>query len=462
MNDLHNRFRSLDDIPAPDLWREAENRAQALNQRGVRTLSWTLIALMLLLALALSSAVLIGSGIVKLPALVNESASPFPTADALPSESAAPVETSRPATWTAVGSMIDARVDFTATVLPDGKVLVVGGDRGSSANPRALASAELYDLATGTWTATGSMLNGRYRQTATLLPNGKVLVAGGNVGSGAQLGAGCCLATAELYDPSTGTWTPTGSMIDARVAHSATLLLDGTVLVAGGDGALINGLTPGAEVYDPISGSWSATGPMIARGSARFAHTAVLLPDGNVFVVGGTNANAAPELYDHISRSWSSVACPVGIPFAEGRCDEPVGLRTATLLPSGQVLVTGGDLAALIYDVGSGTWMPTGKMIAGGFTATGLPDGRVLLVGGVTGGFPYFSALSSAELYDPTTGAWTATANMVEGRYGQIAVLLPDGRVLVMGGSGSDAIDPATNEYATAHLASAELYDPGS
>ena len=152
-------------------------------------------------------------------------------------------------TWTATGSLATARDDHTATLLPNGKVLVAGGYDGSG----TLASAELYDPASGTWTATGSLATARYRHTATLLPNGKVLVAGGSDNSGA-------LASAELYDPASGTWTATGSLATARDCHTATLLPNGKVLVAGGfDGS---GSLASAELYDPASGTWTATGSL--------------------------------------------------------------------------------------------------------------------------------------------------------------------------------------------------------
>ena len=127
-------------------------------------------------------------------------------------------------TWEETGSLATGRSDHTATLLPDGQVLVAGG---VDSDLLTLASAELYDPATGTWTATGSLANARFFPTATLLPNGKVLVAGGIGDSGR-------LASAELYDPATGTWTATGSLATARDGHTATLLPNGMVLVAGG------------------------------------------------------------------------------------------------------------------------------------------------------------------------------------------------------------------------------------
>jgi hypothetical protein len=352
--------------------------------------------------------------------------------------------------------MIDARVDFTATLLPDGKVLVAGGDRGWNAVPRALASAELYDPATRTWTATASMTSGRYRHTATLLPNGKVLVAGGNVDSSGVVGIGCCLATAELYDPSSGTWTATGSMNAPRVDHSSTLLLDGTVLVAGGDAYPNTGLERfSAELYDPATERWTATGNMI---EVVHHHKATLLSDGTVLV-------GSSQRYDPSTRSWSSTDCVVGQPVEEerfGPCN--IGYYgTATLLTDGTLLLAGGT-PTVLYDPASGIWTAIGGMIPSrvDFTATLLPGGKVLAAGGTGSGFPDL-ARTSAELYDPSAASWAPTASMAEGRYRHVAILLLDGTVLVAGGSGTSVlVDAATLEYLPPDLASAEVYDPGN
>ncbi len=212
-----------------------------------------------------------------------------------------------------------ARGEHTATLLPSGKVLVAGGFDLSN----ALSSAELYDPVTGTWTATGSMSTARYDHTATLLPNGQALVAAGTDSDFRPL------RSAELYDPASGTWTATGSMVAARGRHTATLLPSGKVLVAGG----FNGLSS-AELYDPASGTWSATGSM---GTARFDHTATLLPSGEVLVAGGYNFNdgylSSAELYDPASGTWSATG---GMGTARAQ-------HTATLLPNGKVLVAGGS-----------------------------------------------------------------------------------------------------------------------
>ena len=179
--------------------------------------------------------------------------------------------------WSTAGNLSTARGFHTATLLPSGKVLVAGG-YGSTG---FLASAELYDPATGstgTWSSAGNLTTARDQHTATLLPSGKVLVVGGYGNTGKISGA-------ELYDPatgSTGTWGSAGNLSAARYIHAATLLPSGKVLVAGGGGN--GGALTSAELYDPASSSWTTTGSL---GAARYNHTATLLPSGKVLVTGG-------------------------------------------------------------------------------------------------------------------------------------------------------------------------------
>ena len=209
--------------------------------------------------------------------------------------------------------------------------------------------------ATGTWTSTNLMVTARYEHTATLLSNGKVLVAGGYNGN--------YLASAELYDPATNTWsTTTNPMGTARNGHTATLLSNDKVLVAGG---FNGGYLASAELYDPATGTWSSTGPM---GTARFYHTDTLLPSGKVLVAGGANSYflASAELYDPVAGTWSSTTNPMGT----ARYD-----HTATLLDGGKVLVAGGYNGSIVASVrlyGPGP----------GVTAISPPNGPTL--GGTT------------------------------------------------------------------------------
>jgi N-acetylneuraminic acid mutarotase len=331
------------------------------------------------------------------------------------------------------GSLATARFGHTATLLPNGMVLVAGGED-SGGSFTSLASAELYDPASETWSATGSLATARQLHTATLLPNGKVLVAGG-FNNRVQNG----LASAELYDPASGTWTATSSLGAPRFFHTATLLPNGTVLVAGGEDT--NGSLGSVELYDPANGTWTATGSLA---TARAIHTATLLPNGKVLVTGGVGSGsslASAELYDPASGIWTGT----------GNLGAPRYFHTATLLPNGKVLVAGGEgtgspsASAELYDPASGTWTGTGNLGAARYshTATLLPNGKVLVSGGESNGI----SLASAELYDPASETTTATGSLTTARTDHTGTLLPNGKVLAVGGyTGISA------------LASAELY----
>jgi len=335
------------------------------------------------------------------------------------------------ASWAATGSMAAARDSHTATLLLNGKVLVAGGLNSSTGNT-TLASTALYDPATGTWTA-GTMLTARRLHTATLLLNGKVLVAGGINDSGPR-------ASAALYDPASGTWATTGAMATPRVGPTATLLPNGKVLVAGGSDSL-DRLIASAEVYDPATGTWTTTGGMT---TGRGSHTATLLANGKVLVAGGFTpifslTFASAEVYDPASGTWTAI---------DNMTRARAG-HTATRLPNGKLLVAGGyQASAEIYDPASGTWTATGAMAEArdSHTATLLPNGKVL----VAGGRNYPNSLASAAVYNPASGTWTATAAMAGPRSSHTATLLTNGKVLVAGGGNN------TDHY----LASAELYTP--
>jgi N-acetylneuraminic acid mutarotase len=316
--------------------------------------------------------------------------------------------------WSPTGSMTATRIGQTATLLPNGTVLVAGG-LPNSANPTggsALASAEIYNPATGAWTLTGSMTAARESHIATLLPNGTVLVAGGVDNNSVTL------ASAEIYNPATGTWTVTGIMSMARSYPTATLLPNGTVLVAGGGNN--SGYLASAEIYHPATGAWTLTGSMT---TARNGDTATLLANGKVLASGGSTASA--EIYDPVAGTWSLSGS-----MSTARTD-----HIATLLANGTVLVAGGvGLAtAEIYDPVAATWTLTGSMTTGraDYAATLLPNGTVLVSGGSTSSSP---STSSAEIYDPAAGAWTVTGSMNTPRRAYTATLLPNGAVLVAGG----------------------------
>ena len=342
------------------------------------------------------------------------------------------------------GNMTTVRYEHTATLLPSGKVLIAGGESSGPSVETGIiyvtAVTELYDPAAGTFAAGGAMTTVRYQHTATLLPGGKVLITGG-LGNSPPVET----TSAELYDPATGTFSATGSMTVARLFHTATLLGSGKVLLAGGmnDGGL-GSLSEGpgapvvtAELYDPATGTFATTGNMTA-GMAN--HTATLLPNGKVLLVGGGNA----QLYDAATGTFATTGTTPPLRYG----------HAAALLPSGQVLLTGGEIAgyesslvsAELYDPKLGSFSPTGSMTLARYrpTATLLPSGQVLIVGGAT-----YQASGTAELYDPTTGTFAPTGNLSVSRAEHTATLLPSGRVLVAGGVG----------YMSTYLASAELYE---
>jgi N-acetylneuraminic acid mutarotase len=336
-------------------------------------------------------------------------------------------------TWTLTGSMHTAREFHTATLLANGKVLVTGGIDGSN----VFSSSELFDTVTGTWTIAESMRSPRAGHAATLLANGKVLVAGGFDGTNT-------LSNAELYDPATGHWSPAGAMSDVRLFHTATLLSNGKVLIAGG--AQDVGVTASAELYDPVTGIWAATGAMNTN---REDHTATLLPNGWVLVAGGDpggNPYFGAELYDPATGLWTTT----------GTMTTNRENHTATLLPNGKVLVTagfGGTNTSELFDPVSGVWTTNSTLaFARGYhTATLMADGRVLVAGGrdING-----DPLSSTELFECANGTWTYAGSMNVGRSGHSAILLSNGLVLVAGGM--------TNGPPNGYTSTAELYDPSN
>ena len=293
-------------------------------------------------------------------------------------------------------------------------------------------SAASTDAQTAVWSFAGSLNVVRSSHTATMLQNGKVLVAGGDGGS------------AELYDPNTDTWTVTGNLNTPRFSHTATLLQNGKVLVAGGC------FLRSSELYDPATGTWTVTGSL---NEARCWHTATLLPNGKVLVTGGSpslfNASSSAELYDPNTGIWS---------FTSSLSNQRFG-HTATLLPSGQVLVAGGgtddgvnDIAEL-YDPATEVWTTTGSLATprANHTATLLPNGKVLVAGGLTFSGSGFAPTGTVELYDSNTGHWSITGSLNTGRQFHTATLLPDSKVLVTGGDSGNTSPKSLN--------SCEVYD---
>jgi len=283
-------------------------------------------------------------------------------------------------------------------LLPNGKVLVSGGYSNLNNTPNFLNSAEQYDPATETWSTAGSFSPGRDRHAATVLANGNLLISGGLIDT-----LGNHTTNASLYNPATGTWTNTGPLATARERHTSTLLPNGKVLITGGaafpvpgNGSII-AYYSSAELYDPVTGSWTSAGSMSV---SRSDHTATLLPNGKVLIAGGETTNsslATAELYDPATGTWTNTGSPSGVRAR----------HSAALLPNGKVLAA------------SGVYLNPSP-----------------------GGY-----LTTAEIFDPAAGAWSAAAFLNAGRQHFAAALLANGNFLVAGG-----------QNASGYLADAELY----
>lgn len=308
------------------------------------------------------------------------------------------------------GGMVYTRTGHCAGLLPDGRVLIVGGGDSKGA---LFKTAEVFDPATGTFTATGDLNQVREEATATPLTNGKVLIAGG------QDSGGALLSSAELYDPSTGTFTLIGNMHSVRARHTATLLSNGKVL-------LLGSLSPtgSAETFDPATGNFSATGSLV---QARAHHTATLLPNGKILVLGGTQ---------------------IMPPGGGGAPPADVSLDTAE-----------------IYDPGTGTFQTAGKLVVArdSHSATLLPNGMVLVAGGYTHDFdgdaqPEWYTMFTAEVFDPVASISSAAASLEGDRAEHVATMLSNGQVLVTGGiEGFQELCCSPNPV-SASLATAEVY----
>lgn len=334
-----------------------------------------------------------------------------------------------PPEWRAAGNLGAPRRSHSATLLIDGRVLVTGGLDGGG---YYVGTAEVYDPQEDAWIEAGRMSEGRRGHTATLLLDGSVLVVGG-WGDRDEIRPS---KTVETFDPVTATWSPAAPLAERRAGHTATMLLDGRVLVVGGlsynggNGSPLDSV----ELYDPRDRTWS-TGPSMTE--ARGAHTATLLLDGTVLVVGGvgtTTDEVAPvnttltsaERFDPDTKSWKM---PEGL--HEGRAG-----HTATLLGDGTVLVTrmGSQGTVERFDPTSGVYSMIADMEAVRFwhTATRLAGGQILVTGG--SGEVGFNVAQTAEWFDPASGTWSTAAPMRWAREGHTATLLLDESVLVVGG----------------------------
>jgi len=346
------------------------------------------------------------------------------------------------AQWSPGADFSGARFDHTATPLPGGGVLVAGGSDGAD----LLVSTLRQDADTGQWTAAAPLPEPRTGHTGTLLRNGTVLIAGGTAAGGGPLGS------ALTYDPQDNTFTPTANAQGVRRRlHTATVLQDGRVLVAGGQGIAGQAALRSAEIYDPASRTWYGTDQM--PGSGARGHTATLLPDGRVLVVGGIdnheNATTAAALWNPADGTWTAAAA---LPAGQQRL-----LHSATLLPSGLVYVAGGEdtagtplSSAWLYNPATNTWGAAAqRQERTRHSATLLPDGRVLLAGGTlasSGGPPRISS----EYYNPGDNSSSLAFNLGQARTSHSATLLPSGQVLVAGGMGTAAALASTERFTPA------------
>ncbi len=362
-------------------------------------------------------------------------------------------------------SLHSARWAHVAVRLGDGRVLVAGGVNGST----LVASAELFDPASGTWTTTGSMAVSRLGHAAVLLADGRVLVVGGV--SNYTCAAEPVGTSAEIYDPATGLWSPTGSMQVARSSAAIALLADGKVLVAGG-GNRCSRVWNTAELYDPATGEWTLTDGMSA---ARQSAAAVRLTDGRVLVAGGIGASpfaslATAELYDPANGTWAATGSMRNRRY--WTFEDMAALDNfLSLLPDGRVFTAGGVdrcgalfcarnilNAAELYDPASGTWTPTGAMAGrrAEHQTTVLAGGRVLVSGGQYGG----AALNTVELYDVASGTFATAAPLATARFDHTTTLLADGRALIAGGRSATSLSAAEIYSLNTNLAPVAVAGP--
>jgi hypothetical protein len=359
--------------------------------------------------------------------------------------------------WINTGSLNTARTNQRCIVLQNGKVLAIGGDiDGTGTN--TLSSCELYDPSTGLWTYTGSLNTPRSLFNAVLLNNGKVLVIGG-FGSSYPFG----IMTCELYDPSTELWTYTGSTITPRIAIgssniNAVLLNDGNVLILGGQDL---GAQDGAcEIYNTSTGIWSHTGRIPVFDGFTYVNL-ILLSNGNVLAVGKGDILTVPaySIFDINTNTWSYplTAIPSGIPV-------PADFINLTELLTGDILYAGGHTlpASQTYNQLSSTWTNTGALNfprLSCVTVT-LGNGKALIVGG-SNDFSIFSIFSivtplpQCEVYDPNTTQWIVDASLNNRRTFHTATVLPNGMVLAAGG-----LTNTNTLYSGVAMTSCELYIP--
>jgi hypothetical protein len=369
---------------------------------------------------------------------------------------AAPAGAVTPGGWSVTGSLLTARSHAASALLPDGAVLVAGGWTSASAAPTS--TAELYDPSTGQWSATaGSMPVAVADAAAALLPDGEVLVVGGDTGPASSPAP---TGDAELFNPSTGTWSPAAPLPGglAVAGASATLLTDGEVLVAGGltGSGGTTSTTADSELYVPASNSW-VSAPSMTLGVA--GAVSARLPDGEVLVAGGINqpAGGSPSVTS-TSELYDPSLGPEGAWSATSSMLTATAYAASTPLADGEVLVAGGETspsgvatgAAEYFSPSDDAWTATGALPVAsyGAAAARLASGEVVYAGGLVDSSG--DATAAAEYYSPASGAWSATSPLLQPSGFAAAARLPGGEVLLAGGqSGPSAVTGV-----------AELYEP--
>ena len=354
-------------------------------------------------------------------------------------------------------SMSLARGNHTVVLLQDGRMLIAGGDDGGGRLDAITDTAELYDPATGRWEPAGVMGRQRTQHAAVVLNDGRALLVGGAGVAQAKIDEQQLdqpLVETDVFDPTTDSWSLVGEISTPRDAVAATLLSNGSVLIAGGDdgSGTDESLLASSEVFDPATGQWSSTGDM---SQPRQGHSLVLLDNGTALVAGGDAGDdpfKSAEIYDPSTGAWTSAG-----DMADAR-----ERFAAVLLENGGVLVAGGGgeagrlASAEVYDPASGSWSSTGELMTERLkpAAVRLQDGRVLAVGGLGAG----QFLSSVEVYDPAEGTWSDAGSLEIGRGFHTATLADDGKVVVTGGFGfsgpldsTEIYDPETNSWSPAN-----------
>jgi N-acetylneuraminic acid mutarotase len=358
--------------------------------------------------------------------------------------------------------IVDHRIDHEAALLPDGRVLTAGGwGLRTPGTGRLVPSAETFDPSALAWSPAGFTAQPRSGHTMTVLPDGRILSAGGNTNPPEPASN-----TAEVYAPASNQWTAVAPMLEGREDHAAAPLLNGRLLVTGGTNGVIGGEFASAEIFDPATDLWTAASAMR---EPRFGHSATLLADGRVLVAGGVvvtgalqlQLRASAEVYDPSVNTWSDV----------GSMTESRYRHVAMRLADGRVLVAGGTgpgygarASGEVFDPVTNTWSPAGSMSGMGLdmhAGVALDDGRAIVIGGrriegsLFGGGTFTMTPSPwVHLYNPQTNSWSLGPSLPSDRKGHTATLAHDGRVVVAGGESDygplkrvDIFDPVTDTW---------------